>query len=263
MKPPVMVAYGGGVNSTALLTGCVERGITINACLFADTGGRQISPDGLGEKPSTYAFIWRFAGWLAEHGIDLQIVCKRGMYESLEDNCLKKAMLPSRAYGFSSCSEKWKHQPQEYWANHWEPAQRAWAAGQKVIKYIGIDAGEAHRAQIREDDKYIYEYPLIDWNWGRKECVEAIKHVGLPVPPLSACWFCPSSTKAEVLALARDYPHLYQRAIAMEQRAASTLLTVEGLGRHWSWQQLVEANERQRELFPQPAERTCMCYDGE
>lgn len=42
---PLMIAYGGGVNSAAMLVGCKQRGIRPDAIVFADTGD---------EKPETY-----------------------------------------------------------------------------------------------------------------------------------------------------------------------------------------------------------------
>jgi 3'-phosphoadenosine 5'-phosphosulfate sulfotransferase (PAPS reductase)/FAD synthetase len=44
---PLVVAYGLGVNSTALLVEFVKQGIRPDLILFADTGG---------EKPETYAY---------------------------------------------------------------------------------------------------------------------------------------------------------------------------------------------------------------
>lgn len=262
MHQPVMVAYGGGVNSTALLIGCVEKGIHIDAILFADTGAR----DGLGEKPPTYWFIWKFCGWLLEHGLPpITIVMKNSRYDSLEDNCLQRSTLPSKAFGGSSCSDKWKQHPQNYWANHWEPARQCWDSGQRVIKLMGIDAGEAHRATITEDAKYLYRYPLVDWNWGREECVEAIERAGLPTPPKSACPFCPSSKKREVLQLAKEWPDLFARAVAMERKArdAGNLDVVKGLGRNWSWEELVKADTAQLRLLPDPPAVSCICFDGD
>jgi len=253
-----MVAYGGGVNSTAMLIGCVERGEPIDAILFADTGG---------EKPATYHYLWTFSRWLEERGHVLRIVNnnQRSIDDSLEAECLRRANLPSKTYGFSKCSEKWKIRPQERYATEWDTARATWRAHGKVTKLIGIDAGEAHRAKITETEKYLYRYPLIEWDWSRDECETAIMRAGLPIPPKSACFYCPSSKKPEVLKLRREEPHLFDRAVALEQHALESgqLTKIVGLGRHWSWKTLVEVDEAQRDLFPEPTESSCVCYDGE
>jgi hypothetical protein len=56
--------------------------------------------------------------------------------------------------------------------------------------------------------------------------------------------------KAEVLALAKSDPELFQRAVEMERAAkeAGTLQTVKGLGRRWSWESIVKADESQLRL---------------
>lgn len=52
---PVVVAYGGGRDSTAAIIEMHRRGIRIDAIVMADTGN---------EKPETYAFLVIFNCWL-------------------------------------------------------------------------------------------------------------------------------------------------------------------------------------------------------
>ena len=250
----IIVSFGGGVNSAALLVGMQERRMSCDAILFADTGG---------EKPHTYEFVDIMDRWLKKHGFPeiIRVRATQKTYENLEDNCLKKNMLPSLAYGFKSCSHKYKKQPQEKWANNYQPAKEVWKSGDKVTKYLGIDVGEQRRAQIPEDKKYRYEYPLIEWGWEREDCLEALKRAGLPNPGKSACFFCPGSKKKEILDLKRQYPELAQRAIEMERNA--DLTSIKGLGRSFSWENFLNSEGAQGSLFPEVVETTCMCWDGD
>ena len=50
-RPPVMVAYGCGLDSTGMVLGLIEKNMQPDAILFADTGG---------EKPETYKFLFTF-----------------------------------------------------------------------------------------------------------------------------------------------------------------------------------------------------------
>ena len=105
------------------------------------------------------------------------------------------------------------------------------------------------------------QYPLIEWNWGRDECINAIIRAGLPLPGKSACFFCPSSKKQEILQLKKDYPELAERAIIMEKNAQLT--SVKGLGRNFAWSDLYLADENQGKLFCESnIEINCGCYDG-
>lgn len=262
---PIVVAYGAGTNSTALLVEMIRLGEPVDAILFADTGG---------ERPGTYVYRDLFSEWLVEHGYPAIItVHKGGRQETLEENCLRLSMLPSLAYGRKRCSHRYKIEPQDKWVNNWPPARESWGAGHKVIKLIGYDMDEPHRAAIPEDDKYHYRYPLLEWGWGREECVAAIKAAGLPLPGKSSCFFCPAMTKPEILQLRKEHPDLLIRALNIESTAkqADNLTSVNGLGRRVNWGDFIElvdeaeANDptafflRQHD-FPSPP--PCGCYDG-
>lgn len=253
---PKIVAYGGGVNSTAMLIGMKDRGIKPDLILMSDTGA---------EMPETKRWLSTFAAWLRDNDMPGLEIIKNdaGEFLTLEERCIGRRELPSLAYGFKTCSSMYKRDPQKKYCNHWEPAKKCWAAGGKVVKYLGYDADEERRAKIPSDKEYVYEYPLIEWGWGRDECAEAIIREGLPVPPKSSCFFCPAMKKQEVLDLKRDNPDLFARAVAMERNAETQ--TVAGLGRSWSWESLGKADDEQMSLagFLDPNDEPCGCFDGD
>ena len=178
-----VLAYGGGVNSTALAVGYTNLGLKIDLILFADTGG---------ERPETYAYVEMFSKWLQERGQPEIITVNRVNREQerrfLEQDCLDGHMLPSIAYGFKACSIKYKRDPQNKYCNNHQQCKNVWARGEKVTKLIGYDADEDRRATIQADDKYTYNYPLVDWDWGRDECIRAIQAAGLCSPGKSSCF---------------------------------------------------------------------------
>lgn len=247
---PVVVSYGGGLNSSAMLCGLIERRQrTPAAILFADTGA---------ETPATYRWIERFSEWLTERGFPAVTTVRKVFkdYSTLEANCLHNKTLPSLAFGWRSCSQKWKARPQDEWirAQGWD----------RVEKHIGYDAAEEHRVRSWvAEDKHLIRFPLIEWGWGRQECRSAIQRHGLTPPPKSSCFFCPALKVAEVLALKRCYPDLWERAVRMERvaREGGNLHTVKGLGRHWSFEEVVKQNEAQGKFWPE-MELPCGCYDG-
>jgi hypothetical protein len=99
---PLVVAYGLGVNSTAMLVEFASRSIRPDLILFADTGG---------EKPETYRYLGVIRPYLAAAGFpDVTVVRyrpKRAAYHTLEGQCLHTGTLPSLAYGGKSCSLKY------------------------------------------------------------------------------------------------------------------------------------------------------------
>jgi hypothetical protein len=228
----LVVAYGAGVDSTAMLVGLWQRGIRPDAVLFADTGG---------EKEQTYDFLPIMDAWLRGHGFPTITVVKNVVkdfknwppYHTLEENCLTNGTLPSVAFGFQmkSCSLKWKAAPQHKWMKNFPLALNCWAAGGKVIRAIGFDASPAdqrrsnHAGKIH-DPLYSFCYPLQKWGWDRERCEEVIRDAGLPVPCKSACFFCPASKPWEVRELPKDK---LRRIVLMESRAEPRLRSIQGL----------------------------------
>jgi hypothetical protein len=243
-----------------MLIGLLERDERPDAILFANTGG---------ERPATYAYIERFSEWLAKEGFPAITWLRRTptngryVYATLEEDCLVKGMLPSLAYGRKGCSWKYKREVMDKWCNNSGRCLAAWEQGEKVGRLIGYDADEQHRKGKREDDKYLYRYPLREWGWGRRDCEEAIAHAGLCVPPKSACFFCPGAKKHEVRQLADEEPELFARALAIERgaRATGRLTQVKGLGRHWTWEAIAAADQAQAKLFDEPPQVPCECWD--
>jgi hypothetical protein len=239
-KRPLVVSYGMGVDSTAMLVGLAQRGIRPDLILFADTGG---------EKVQTYQYLETMNAWLRAHGMPEVTVLQYAArdfknwpaYHTLEENCLTNGTLPSEAFGFGSCSMKWKQQPQNKFMKTWAPAVEAWKAGLKVRKAIGYDASPADQKRRCSADKitfkvnaadakrYDFWYPLQEWGWTRLDCVREIAQAGLPVPVKSACFYCPNMTKQEV----RELPaNQLQRIVVMEARALPRLTKIEGLWRN-------------------------------
>ena len=206
---PIVVAYGMGVDSTAVLVGFERQGIVPDAIIFADTGS---------EADHTYAYRPIIDAWLKSVGFPPITVVKYipkdfkhwPPYNSLEENCLTNTTLPSLAYGFKSCSQKWKISPQEKWCNEWDVAQTTWSLGLKLRKVIGYDNGTndiRRRNHIgdRNDPKYDYWYPLQDWGWDRERCKEEIRKSTLPcVPEKSSCYFCPAMKPHELHNLTQE-----------------------------------------------------------
>ena len=229
--PPRVLAYGMGVDSTALLIELHARGEAPDLVLTADTGS---------DKPESYAYLEIMKHWMAQRGIAFELVRYQPQrfkhwppYYGIHEMALTNGTLPSISLGRHSCSLKYTKAPQDKYLASWPPALAAWAAGQKVIRLIGFDASPrdtiryAHAATI-PDALYEPRYPLREWGWNRERCTARIEAAGLPVPPKSSCFLCLGMTPEEVRAL----PGWCLRVIVLvEARAAPRLRTVEGLWR--------------------------------
>lgn len=215
-NPPAMswgVNFGGGANSTALLLMLHDRGLRPDWVLFSDTGS---------ERPETYENVGRVAAWAAEVGYPFEVVRwirKDGSFESVHDNCLRTEYLPSKAYGYSGCTYKWKIQPMAKW--------RKEHGFEESVVAIGYDAGERRRvAKVKAvcaDSEYdpslkLLWYPLVAWGVNRAECERRLARQGWEVVK-SSCYVCPHMRGEEWMDLRISHPELFETAVEIEKRA--------------------------------------------
>lgn len=227
----IVLCFGGGVDSTALIVVLRAAGIRPEAVTFADTGG---------EKPETIEHVTRMSELLVTWGWPPVSVCRKRTkretgYSDLEGNCLSNETLPSLAFGMKSCSLKWKQGPQDQFLmgaksgpNVCEP-HPVWvatqASGERILKLIGYDAGKADvrrsKNLSRADEHFDYAYPLQTIGFQRQDCVRAIATaLGAEYVPIkSACFFCPASKHWELFWLAAYHPDLFERALHIERTA--------------------------------------------
>lgn len=233
-----VIAYGGGVNSVAMVLLMIEKGIPFEHVLFSDTKG---------EKPGTYSYNQMFSDFLREKGLPgITNISRSG---SLYNDCIERKRLPSIAYGFKSCSEAWKRRPyvQFLIQNDLFP----------VVTFKGIDAGEPERIRPQQETREQIRYPLVEFDMDREDCKAYILQQGLPLPPKSACFFCPSSSPEDVRSLP---PDLQAAAIKMEQGAEMKKgSSIRGLGRRHKWADWLSIKELPFGEFTALPKISCEC----
>jgi len=244
---PIVVSYGAGVNSAGLLAGLWERRIRPDLIIYSNTGS---------DTPEAETNVAATSAWCVERGWPavetVRWIRQDGTFQPLHEWCLAHRQLPSLAYGHAGCSVKWKRQPIDKRVDEWR-------VGQRVIRMIGIDAGEAHRVGgSGREDVFEWRRPLVEWGWDRDDCIEAAARVGLPPASKSSCWLCPAMRPREILALRDTHPDLLALALEVERNAETT--TVRGLARHWSWASYLDSEDRQARLFSPVI--PCACWEG-
>jgi hypothetical protein len=176
---PLAIAYGMGVDSTAVLVGLaqlVAEGydeFRPDYIVFADTGS---------ERLRTYRYLKTINRWLRSVGFpEVIVVCYAtqfggkswGSSRTLEQQCLVNQIMPSISqskFKYAQCSQLWKQDPQYKWFQYYsglyevlgeeiKPRVRArFRRGQRVelpsgrevklktiVKVIGYDANEKER----------------------------------------------------------------------------------------------------------------------
>ena len=212
------ISYGGGVQSTAMLvlsaTGVLPR---VDAALFANVGDDS-------EHPATLAYVRDVATpWAAEHGIPVHELQRRrrdGSVETLMGRLTREGSrslpIPVRmdngAPGHRSCTADFKIRVVGKWLK-----QHGASAENPAQVWIGISTDEFHRANNKRAMPYENPiYPLLTLNLDRSACMRVIERAGLPVPPKSACYFCPFHRPATWIEMAKNEPELFEKSAQLE-----------------------------------------------
>ena len=210
MKNKYVLAWGGGVNSTAIIA-MVRLGMLPEITkdnthiVFADTGA---------EMPYTYEHTSKTVipmvkeGWIVKalnSDKDSAYYAPRCKKVTLYQYCINNNVLPSRLHRW--CTSEYKRLPIQRYAKE-----------QNLdITILGISTEEAHRAKARYSQNTFY--PLLEHNIDRNKCIELTKRAKLPETQKSGCYFCPYQRKDSWITLYKEYPELFKKVTILEDNA--------------------------------------------
>jgi len=86
---PLVVSFGGGTNSAAMLIEMARRKVRPDLIMFADTGG---------ELPETIRFVAEFSAWLEAHDMPPVVTVREGR-QTLEQEVLPSNVVPFVNFG--------------------------------------------------------------------------------------------------------------------------------------------------------------------
>lgn len=223
-------SFGGGQQSTAALVLAATGRIAARTFLFANVGDDS-------EDPRTLRYIEEYAKpYAAEHGlelVELRRIMQTGPDKGHERTLLQDVTRPDSrsiripmrmaggAPGNRGCTEQWKR---EVIAR--ETRRRGATPQQPAELGIGISVDEIGRAKDSNIPHQRHAFPLLDLGLRRTDCQRIIRDAGLPVPPKSACWFCPMKTPENWRELRREQPQLFAAACDLEAHAIAKRATM-------------------------------------
>lgn len=243
-----VISYGGGVQSTALLVLAATGGLDVDAALFANVGDDS-------EHPATLRYVREIAlPWAAERGVavhELHRIRRNGDAETLWNRLMREGSrslpIPVRmsngAPGTRSCTADFKIRV----VGRWLKSHGATPTTPATV-CIGISVDEIHRANTRRVEPHErIAYPLLDRGLNRVDCGRLIhdqllspEHADrlrtqpdrfgpmvagqlrrsgftrLPIPPKSACFFCPFHRPTTWAVMRAEEPELFARSCRLE-----------------------------------------------
>lgn len=96
-----------------------------------------------------------------------------------------------------------------------QPRQR-WPKERVVEKWIGISLDEAIRMKPSWTSAIENRWPLIELRMNRRDCLAWLDSHGYPLPPKSACTFCPFRRDAEWRRMRDEAPEEFADAVAID-----------------------------------------------
>ena len=219
-----VLSYGGGVQSTALLVLAARRELEIDAVIHVDLGEA--------ESPDTRAYVRRVAmPYAQEHHLVWRNAYVDAVGDILANPAHPKPPFRSQtgnAPMLRQCTAHWKVRPFRRLLRSMLRNRKIPLKPNAAIVLLGISYDEIDRLSPSRVQYYSHEFPLVDRKLTRNDCVHIIQSAGLPVPPKSACWFCPFSDALRAQSLLMRYPYL-QRTARQLQECVSKARENEGL----------------------------------
>lgn len=219
-----LFSFGGGVQSTAVMVlQMLGKLLTpYDAFIFSNVGDDS-------ESPATIEYMKKYTRpFAAKHGIEL-IEVHKTTYKKKETlleyihRTPKSIPIPcymaGGAPGHRSCTQDFKIRVVDKWVRENNYSHAVIGLGISIDEFSRMRGENWHNKYGKKNLGYWKkrQHPLIDLRLSRMDCISIIQSVGLPIPPKSACWFCPFTSRSEWIDRKRNEPMLFEQAIQLEQ----------------------------------------------
>jgi len=188
----VLLSLGAGVQSStmALMAACGELSPTPHAAIFADTQGepREVY-EWLSwlERQLPFPVVRVTSGDLAKLSV-IPKVTRDGQRSYLKHSVPAFIVNPDGSKGMArrQCTRDFKIDPIR------RAVKKLGASAKAPCEmWIGISTDEATRMKPSQHAGQIHRWPLIEKEMSRTDCLEWMERHNFPLPPKSACTFCP------------------------------------------------------------------------
>jgi len=218
MEPLTVLSMGWGVQTwTMAAMMALDEMPRADFIVFADTHH---------ESVETYDFIRKWAPWLGEHGLNV-VTVKGKRTDVVREDWSNSVLIPAftveegtgkRGQVRRQCTHDWKIIPVRQFIRK-ELADRATPIAPGAAEcWLGISWDEALKRVRDSDVAYVKNvFPLVEHGITRADCVAWLEETDLPVPPKSACTFCPYKSLASWKGLKQRGGPDWDEAVEVDQ----------------------------------------------
>ena len=212
-----ILSMGWGVQTWTLAAKIAQGEMEpVDFMVFADTGH---------EGAETYAFAERWTPWLEERGCSVITVHAERTDVVREDWTRPGVMIPAFTFDAATgnpgqvrrqCTDDWKIAPIRRFIRG-ELVRQGLRRTPGIVETLqGISRDEWMRMRTSDVAYITHRYPLVDQGLTRTDCKVWLEEQGLPLPPKSACTFCPFHSVAAWQQLKRDGGSDWREAVAVD-----------------------------------------------
>jgi hypothetical protein len=214
-----ILSMGWGVQTWALAAMVALGDLPpVDYVVHADTGH---------EMADTYEFAAMWTPWLEERGQTVIVVRDPDPHFPPED---KGVVIPAYTVNRETgkhgqihreCTNNWKVRPLRLFARDRLVELGIKRVSNSVEMVMGISLDEFIRMRDSNVGYVQNVYPLVDARITRAGCIDYLKSHDLPIPPKSACTFCPYSSKVRWKELKRAGGPDWAEAVAVDEALRS------------------------------------------
>ena len=205
--PQHIVSFSGGKDSTAMLLHMIELNMQIDDIVFLDTGV---------EFPQMYEHIDRVEKYIGRKITKLK--SNKSFEYCLLEHPLKgeTAKKYGKGYNFPNARNRWCTGELKI------DVLNDYIKDKNVIKYVGIASDEPKRIKNEQ-------YPLVDWGWTEKKCLDYCYSKGFDWGGLYkyfnrlSCWCCYMQSVQDLRMLRKHFPELWNKLKSWEAKALNNL----------------------------------------
>lgn len=218
MNQYVVVSFSGGKDSTAMLLHMMELGEHIDEVINVDTGM---------EFPAMYEHIARVRAQVEAAGIKYTTLRNEKSFEyiMLEQPIQSKTWGEHHGFGWPTPVIRWctRHMKLDLLKRHLADLRKQY----DVVECIGLACDEFKRLARPHNQQAGHRHPLVEWGWSEADCLEYCTEresedsgwVKLyQLFNRVSCWCCPLAPISELRKLWANYPELWARLQAWEDR---------------------------------------------
>lgn len=217
MKDWIVVNFSGGKDSTAMVLRMIELGEHIDEVLCCDT---------YKEFPAMYRHIEKVRKVVENAGIKFTMLRNEKSFDYLMFEHIPKRRnenLNGRVgYSWAGhisrwCTSKLKIDVMNKYLTELKREHN-------VIQCIGIAADEQYRLERQYASKDGFMFPLVEWGWTERDCIEYCYSKGYNWEGLYelfsrvSCWCCPLQPLSELRKLRQHFPDLWEELRDMDKR---------------------------------------------